>query len=66
MFQDDCDDTEDEDGLGADHDNADLIVVVEDDVLQLEGIVDDGAGDVQPRPHVHVSHQAPQQGGVGL
>ena len=65
MFQDYCDDAEDEDGLG-DHDNADLIVVVEDDVLQLEGIVDDGAGDVQARPHVHVSHEAPQQGGVGL
>ena len=47
-------------------DNANLIVVVEDDVLQLEGIVDDGAGDVQPRPHVHVSHQTPQQGGVRL
>ena len=49
-----------------DHGKAHLIVVVKDDVLQLEGIVDDGAGDVQPRPHVHVSHQAPQQGGVGL
>ena len=57
--QDDC-------GLGVDHDNADLVVVVEDDVLQLEGIVDDGAGDVQPGPHVHVPHQTPQQGGVGL
>ena len=65
MFQDYCDDAEDEDGLG-DHDNADLIVVVEDDVLQLEGIVDDGAGDVEPRAHVHVSHEAPQQGRVGF
>ena len=65
MFQNYCDDAEDEDGLG-DHDNADLIVVVEDDVLQLEGIVDDGAGDVEPRAHVHVSHEAPQQGRVGF
>ena len=40
--------------------------MVEDDVLELERIVDDGAGDVQPGPHVHVPHQTPQQGGVGL
>ena len=66
MFQDYCEDAEVENGLGADHANADLIVVVEDDVLQLEGIVDDGAGDVEPRAHVHVSHEAPQQGRVGF
>ena len=45
---------------------ANLVIVVEDDVLQLEGIVDDGAGDVEPRAHVHVSHEAPQKGRVGF
>ena len=38
--------------------------MVEDDVLQLEGIVDHSAGDVEARPHVDMPHQAPQQSGV--
>ena len=41
-----------------------LIIVVEDNILEVEGVVDDGAGDVEDRANVHVPHRAPRQGGV--
>ena len=44
----------------------DLVVVVEDDVVQLEGVVDHEARDVEHRAHVHVSHRAPGDHSVGV
>ena len=43
-----------------------LIIVVEDNILEVEGVVDDGAGDIEDRTDVHVPHRAPRQGGVRL
>ena len=44
----------------------DLVVVVEDDVVQLEGVVDHEARDVEHGAHVHVSHRAAGDGRVGV
>ena len=44
----------------------DLVVVVEDDVVQLEGVVDHEARDVEHGAHVHVSHRAAGDHSVGV
>ena len=45
---------------------ANLVIVVEDDVLEVEGVVDDGAGDVEDGADVHMPDRAARQDRVRL
>ena len=43
-----------------------LVIVVEDDVVKLQGKVHHKTSDVEDRPHIHVAHGASRNYSVGI